>query len=236
MFIDGASKDVIVFRGDQRDDTFLGGSMSYQEVDRLNFGDGITASDLYAVKSAVGGGSATDLTIGLKSGDGTITILDYGTDAATVAQYQISQFVFSDGTVLNRNAFMVATMGTSGNDVFDGTGASDDYVFRGGEGHDVIQETSANYQEVDRLVFGAGIVASDVFSFTDDVDGNGIYDLVIGLDGAIGSIAILNDQSTALNSKIYQIDEFRFADGTAMDRDDFIYATLDQGRALDIYG
>lgn len=118
--------------------------MGYQEVDRLNFGDGITASDLYAVKSAVGGGSAADLTIGLKSGDGTITILDYGTDAATVAQYQISQFVFSDGTVLNRNAFVVATMGTTGNDVFDGTGASDDYVFRGGEGHDVIPETSAN--------------------------------------------------------------------------------------------
>lgn len=121
------------------------------------------------------------VTIGLRNGDGTITILHDGSEKSWADIYQINEFVFSDGAVLTRNEFLVATMGTDGDDHFEGSGESDDDVFRGGEANDTILESSSNRDEVDRLILGEGVNQEDVFSFRSDMNGDGVDDLVIGV-------------------------------------------------------
>ncbi|WP_299891825.1 calcium-binding protein [uncultured Ruegeria sp.] len=236
---DGSGEsDDYVFRGGEGNDTIretIAGTGQNVENDRLVFGEGITVDDLYSINTHTGGDASDhDFTIGLKNGDGTITILDDGDDYIYGNKHHLTEFVFSDGTTMTRNEFRVATMGTAGDDHFDGSGESDDYVFRGGEGNDTIGETtvfSGQQAENDRLVFGADIDQTDVFSFRFDVDNNGVDDLVIGATGMAGSITVLNAYSTVYQSEKYRLDEFVFNDGTALDYDTFLTSTLDQDQA-----
>ncbi len=218
------------FAKGQGNDTIEENSSNYQENDRLIFGDGITVDDLYAVSTHTGGNVGIyHLTIGLKNADGTITILDYGSDSSISDRQHINEFVFSDGTVLSRQEFMAATLGTAGNDHFNGSGESDDYVFRGGKGTDTIGENSSNYQKNYRLFSGDGIEQADVFGFLSDMNADGIDDLVIGVEGIAGSITVLREYASS-NADRYQLDEFVFADGTTLDHDAFISATFDQSQ------
>ncbi|WP_305794196.1 calcium-binding protein [Ruegeria sp. EL01] len=220
--------DDYVFRGGEGNDTIAESYAHVHEIDRLVFGEGITAADLYAINTHTDGNAGIyDLTIGLKTGDGTITILDVGNDHPNAEQQLINEFVFSDGTVMTRNEFRVATMGTAGDDHFDGTGESDDYVFRGGEGNDTIAESYAHVHEIDRLVFGEGIDQADVFSFRSDMNGDGVDDLVIGVEGMTGSMTVLSAYANS-NPELHQLDEFVFADGTTLDQANFLAATFDQ--------
>ncbi|WP_195822607.1 calcium-binding protein [Roseobacter sp. MH60115] len=219
--------DDFVFDINQGDDTIGEAVSNYQEVDRIVFGEGITVSDVYTVSDYTGG-ALSNLRIAVTGEAGSITINNYGNNASSSQKYHINQFVFSDGTVLSRNSFMLQTMGTSGDDMFDGTGESDDYKFNLGEGHDSILEWSSNYQEVDRLVFDSDAAVADVFSFRDDVDDNGTDDLVIGVTGYEGSsMTILNAYN---GSDKYRVALFEFSDGTVLDYDNFVLATLDQSQ------
>ncbi|MBW3245451.1 hypothetical protein KUV57_22660 [Epibacterium sp. DP7N7-1] len=235
-FRGSGESDDFVFRGGEGNDQISETTASSSETDRLVFGDGITVDDLYSISAHIGGNSSYyDWQIGLKNSAGTITILDDGYHGSGADKYHINEYVFSDGTVLTRNEFRLATFGTAGDDYFRGSGESDDFVFRGGEGNDQISETTASSGETDRLVFGEGITLSEVFSFQSDVDGNGTDDLVIGLENNTGSVSILNAYNTSSSSDWYLLDEFLFEDGTTLGFNDFLTATLDQGKSSDFF-
>jgi Ca2+-binding RTX toxin-like protein len=119
-------------------------------------------------------------------------------------------------------------MGTSGNETFDGTGLSDDYIFKAGMGNDRIQETSNNYNEVDRIVFAEGIVLEDVYSFRRDANSDQVDDLVIALHDGGGSMTVLSNFSTAGNAAKFKIGQFVFSDGTVLSEAGFWNQTNNQ--------
>ncbi|UPH71736.1 hypothetical protein LGT41_0002645 [Abyssibius alkaniclasticus] len=135
-FYSWGKSDTFVLRAGQGDDQIVSTSHNYGEVDTLRFEDGVTAADLYSVY--VG----NDLKIGFKASDGSITIVNDALDGSGASIYQMTYFVFSDGTTMSRQDFMNATLGTAGNDVFNGSGENDTFVLRAGQGDDQIVSTS----------------------------------------------------------------------------------------------
>jgi Ca2+-binding RTX toxin-like protein/predicted Fe-Mo cluster-binding NifX family protein len=214
VFNGSGENDTFRFGPDEGDDQIVSYSSNYQETDRLKFDAGITLNDLYAVFDGAG------LRIGLLNDSGTITITNYGSDSSNAEKYHINQFEFSDGTVLDRQEFVAQVLGTSGDDTYNGSGENDTFRFDFDEGNDQIVSYSANYQEVDRLEFGTGITASDIYA---EFVGN---DLKISHITKSGSISITNYGSDSSNAEKYHINQFEFSDGTVLDRQEFVAQVL----------
>jgi len=105
-------------------------------------------------------------------------------------------------------AYAMTLNGGTGNDILNGGHYGDTYVFNLGDGHDRINDNQW-YSQVgqnDRLVFGAGISASDVNLVR---TGN---DLVFEYNNGADSVTVTNWYSTAS----YRIEQVAFADGTLM--------------------
>lgn len=146
------------------------------------------------------------------------------TESANLLQHLLS------GTIVGDELHL----GTGQDNNLEGSSENDDFVFRGGEGNDTISTSTAFSGEVDQLIFADHINQSDLFSFRSDVDGNGIDDLVLGLNGSAGSITLL-DAFKSTNEERYRLDEYVYVDGTIQDFDGFLTATLDQDRSNDFF-
>ncbi len=125
---------------------------------------------------------------------------------------------WSGGTTFN---------GGAGNDVLNGSNYADSYVFNRGDGQDVIHEAGPipwwgwdTY--ADKLTFGGGIAASDVSVSRDGVD------LIFKINGGSDQLTLPDWFSNG--DGYYQIEQVRFADGTAWT------AAQINTRALEIFG
>lgn len=101
--------------------------------------------------------------------------------------------------------------GGLGDDDLQGGAGADTYIYNLGDGDDIItdSDSSSEASVKDRLVFGAGISASNII-FSPASDSR--RSLRIGFSGAAGSVTIINqDPSNA------GIETIMFADGTSMD-------------------
>ena len=220
VFLGTGEDDWYGFRRGQGHDRIKETSGNYRETNRIVFEEGIELGDVHAVFDG------QDLRIGVAGDDTTLTIVGYGSNSGSASARQIQQFAFSDGTLLTRQEFTAAVLGTAEDDVFQGTGESDWYGFRRGQGHDRIEETSGNYREVDRIVFEAGIELDDLYAVTKQIDGSGGYDLRINIRGSHDSLTILNYGANDGSVDQHQIQEFAFSDGTVLDRASFVAQVL----------
>ncbi|MBZ9709298.1 putative Ig domain-containing protein [Mesorhizobium sp. ESP7-2] len=150
--------------------------------DTVRFGAGIGVDDVTFSLGA----DRNDLIATLNSTGETLTISGEYALWNWFTWYDIEQFVFEDSTVLTKFDVaqqLIAAQATSGNDtirgfwtddtiyggagndLLDGAGGADTYVFGYGDGNDTISESSDSIwvsTDQDRIRFGAGIDTADV--------------------------------------------------------------------------
>ncbi|WP_316185679.1 calcium-binding protein, partial [Bradyrhizobium sp. SZCCHNRI1003] len=234
----GLGNDTYIFnRGDGQDTIFDNGAGS-GEVNTLQFGSGISASQVTVKESGTG-----DLVLSITGTTDKITLRSQLLSAAG----GVDQVAFADGTVWNRAALLaLATTPTSGNDTFYGDynantlnggagndtlngGAGDDtliggagndtlsgglgndtYVFNRGDGQDIVTDNGASSGETNTLQFGTGVLPANVTV----VEANGGADLVISINGTTDKITLRNQLLSATGG----VDQVLFPDGTVWNR------------------
>ncbi len=165
--------------------------------DRLQFDGSVLPDDVTLSRDPA---DPDTLLIDLGNGD-VITVQDHFVDGTG-----LELIVFDDGTKWNRDAIQAKAIlgsstagndvlvgtssddviaGAEGNDTLDGGEGSDLYLFRIGDGQDVIQD-SGSVEGTDRLAFGEGIDESMV-----DISRAG-DDLVVSLRDTADSITVSN--------------------------------------------
>lgn len=191
-----------------------GGSIDARpgQVDAFRFADGtiLTAADVLVLVNTVSTGN------------------DYleGTDTDSYIDVQAGD------DVVHARGGDDTLVGGTGSDLLSGGSGSDVYVFRVGDGRDTLQNWSADSAlTTDAVEFGVGLTVADI-QFTRAGDGlsvtvNGAGEgfdvgghfyafqqwLVEGHDDGAGNWI---DTSHFVESRPYQIDEFRFADGLVL--------------------
>ncbi|MEM7425514.1 MAG: cadherin-like domain-containing protein [Pseudomonadota bacterium] len=185
-----------------------------------------------------------DLIVDLPAtGDRLIVEEQFGYAAVGHYTQQIEVFRFADGTVLSaaeieqkliddasgpgddvlRGALLDNVFdGGPGDDLLIGEDGSDIYRFGIGSGHDTIDEqprwlTRDNFNVVE---FGGGIASEDL---TFERRGD---DLLITLSGSGETLTVLNEFS-ARSTQFSKIQEYRFADGSTLERDEILALTQD---------
>ena len=211
----GWGNDVYVFGPGSDSDRI----QELQGADTVQFGTGVTASDLLFARS---GWYSENLIIQIAGTEDRLTIEGYFADV----DQRIENFVFADGTVLSSaglEALIPPTTGTSddenlygtnGDDVLDGAGGDDYlsggegddlYVFGRGYGLDLIDDASGT----DTLAFAPGLAFDDLVWDSD------VTTIIIRINGSQDSIAIasLGDEG---------VEAYTFADGLTLTQQDVL--------------
>ncbi|WOB25660.1 beta strand repeat-containing protein [Xanthomonas dyei] len=180
-------------------------------IEQFVFADGTvwTPATLRAMGLTTVGTDAADTLTGwngndlLLGGDGNDTLSGgTGTD-------RLVGGAGDDVLSMNSQARDSVLIGGTGNDTLNGSWYSDTYLFNKGDGHDTVVETSTYSGAVDRIVFGEGIVASEVRVLRQGLDV--VLDLGTGTDSVrlkdwLTSSGTENDSAS--------IEQLVFADGT----------------------
>jgi Ca2+-binding RTX toxin-like protein len=193
------------------------------EDDQLEFLPGIVLSDLKFERQG------NNLLVSILGTQDSILIKDEFAFSNWYTWWDIDRFVFADGSVVTKgdvqqilltptagNDHVVGFMsgdvidGGAGNDVLEGMDGPDTYLFGRGSGSDVIKETltNANLSDDDRLVFGPGVLPSDI-GLARQGD-----DLVITILGTTDTLRIQGQFSFSNWFSWWDIERFEFADGT----------------------
>ncbi|MCP4473926.1 MAG: calcium-binding protein, partial [Gammaproteobacteria bacterium] len=194
----GAGDDTIT--NNNGNDTIIGGSgddtitVDGTGTNMVSGGDGLDTIDLsYSSSNTVTGGS--------------------GDDVITVENGVTSTLRYANDTYSN------SYEGGQGNDIIYSGASTDTYIFNRGDGSDTIRDYgyaygSANTAGQDKIIFGAGILVSDV---TATRVGNSV---VLSINDPNDPLA--TDQITIENwhSGTYWIESFEFADGTTLNSAD----------------
>ncbi|MGN7932723.1 calcium-binding protein, partial [Sphingopyxis sp. 22461] len=199
------------------------------EADRVIFGAGLLPENLAVARAG------DDLVLTIISTGETLTVKGQFAFANWYAWWDVERFEFADGTVwTDRDIAVRLTGGTpgddtilgtfrsdtldggAGNDILIGDDGADIYIFGRGYGHDEIREglTNANLDENDELRFGPGITLEDL-GFARD--GN---DLIITILDTAETLTITGQFSYSNWFTWWDIDQFRFDDGTTLSRVD----------------
>ncbi|MBI4207825.1 MAG: hypothetical protein HY527_22630 [Betaproteobacteria bacterium] len=211
--------DTYLFARGNGQDTIFDQDATAGNIDRVEFAADITPDDVTAQQS----GASLVLTI-----SGTTDTLIIANQFISTAD-RVEEISFADGTVWNPNSIPFVIRGTTGNDVLPGTtdadvfeglagndtmsgGAGNDTyrIFRG-DGQDVITDSDTTVGNVDKVLYAADILPSEVQASR---SGN---NLVLQLSGTTDQVTVtnyfLNDGATP-NS----IEQVKFlADGTVWD-------------------
>ncbi|MEQ9726992.1 calcium-binding protein [Pseudomonas sp. WHRI 8822A] len=232
----GAGNDTYVFERGWGQDTLNNFDSSAGKRDTIEFGMGISPSDIVVRKSG------SDLQLTLKGSDDRITItnaLIIGWNATDV----VDEVRFADGTVWSAEQLRTQSMqggdgndwlggynfddlivgglgndslgGLGGNDTLDGGPGNDTlqggygndvYLFARGWGQDTIVDVDVASGSADAIVFGEGITPEDILF--SHADGN----LSLQLKGSTDSISVYGYFRFAS----HVIEEIRFADGSVV--------------------
>ncbi|HEX8028310.1 MAG TPA: calcium-binding protein, partial [Vicinamibacterales bacterium] len=201
----------------------------YSNTDVVEFGPGVDTQDVSLARDG------NDLVITLAGSSDQLRITDQFLNYIGYQWHTVEQFKFADGTVWSnvdvQNKLLVGTSGDdtitgfftedvltggAGNDILRGGDGGDTYIFNRGDGQDRIEEgvDFANLGDNDTIQFGASITLADLaFSRS----GN---DLIIGITGSSDQITVVNqfDQFAWLTTD--DVENFRFADGSVLSKDD----------------
>ncbi|WP_197410485.1 calcium-binding protein [Sphingopyxis sp. H081] len=228
----GTDSDTYVFnRGDGRDAIYDNGS----GVDRIEFGAGISASDVIVTQmndgadfllSIIGTNDQIQVIGGNASGagntveevhfvDGTVwsltDILQRGTEPTGGDDrfYGSTSGETLEGRAGNDslwgNAGVDRLIGGTGDDYLSGGDGADSYIFNRGDGRDAVRDYGNG---VDRIEFGPGIAASDI-AVTQLNNG---ADFLLSIIGTQDRIQIVGGNAGGSGT----IEEVRFLDGTVV--------------------
>ncbi|WP_212746768.1 calcium-binding protein, partial [Pseudoalteromonas ruthenica] len=111
-------------------------------------------------------------------------------------------------------------IGGKGDDRLEGYAGADSYIYRRGDGNDVIMDNGRGYNQVDRLVFGEGIELADI-----SLRKEGFNMVVVVADANNGEDSQIVIQGALANS-VYRIEEMVFADGRVIRGDWLEHFTL----------
>ncbi|KZM42412.1 hypothetical protein OA90_27295 [Labrenzia sp. OB1] len=228
--------DTYIYNLGDGNDTIYDGSYD-GTADKLVLGAGILASEVLVTTSA---SDADDVTLHFV--DGGSIVLNEQFYSGT--QYGIEEIIFDDGTVWDAADLAAVAMeqartdgddtitgfedrgdeieGGLGNDNLNGLGGNDTYIYNLGDGNDTIYDGSYD-GTADKLVLGAGILASEVLVTTSASDADDVT--LHFVDG--GSI-VLNEQF--YSGTQYGIEEIIFDDGTVWDAADLAAVAMEQAR------
>ncbi len=213
------------------------------ETDTLQFGPGISASDVVFTRD----GSDLVATIA-STGDSVRISGQYNfteTGVFGVRNFNlIENFTFADGTTKGWRAIMddilhasetsgndhvVGTHfgdvidGGTGDDLLEGGDGDDTYMIALGDGHDTINDVTSNILaggDDDTIVFGAGITPDSIHI---ERTGNSLENAVLTFgDGNTADSLTIDGQFTygSINFRGNEIEHFTFADGTTWTPDD----------------
>ncbi|TMO48068.1 hemolysin, partial [Pseudoalteromonas ruthenica] len=111
-------------------------------------------------------------------------------------------------------------IGGKGDDRLEGHAGADSYIYRRGDGNDVIMDNGRGSNQVDRLVFGEGIELADI-----SLRKEGSNMVVVVADANNGEDSQIVIQGALANS-VYRIEEMVFADGRVIRGDWLEHFTL----------
>jgi Ca2+-binding RTX toxin-like protein len=231
--LNGGGDDIYIFnRGDGQDIITDNGGLN-----RIIFGEEITADDLYAKVDG------NDLVLALKEEGKTF---DECSDKIRIKYYdRMGALLFSDGTTLDLTKIM-SLLGTEGNDIIywsstqlnvnagdgddtvsagnfndtitggkgndnlNGRGGDDTYIFNRGDGQDVITDDAG----FNRILFGEGITANDIYARQEG------YDLILALKEEGKTFDECSDKIRIYRHNYetnYHMGALVFSDGTELD-------------------
>jgi Ca2+-binding RTX toxin-like protein len=219
----GAGSDVYLFsRGDGLD-TVNEDDSTAGNVDTIRFDDTVSVADVRVNREGF------SLYLSMDGSTDRIEISNWFADGADT----VEQVEFADGTVWNKadlearlptlitgtegdeelngsDAFEILD-GQAGNDLLSGGAGNDVYLFKRGDGQDIIDEYDETVGNIDAIRFDSGISAADV-RVTRDSYGH----LFLGIDGTQDRIQL----SSWFESEAYQVERVLFADGTVWKQED----------------
>ena len=236
LLLGGDDGDSYVFDIGYGNDRILDAQTSifFNDPDKVIFGAGVTTADV--ILSRLGddlvfefAGVNDSLTVEKQFAPGNLnnrfnevelfSFADGTTWTAAQVEAMLLQGTDGDDTIVG--FFGADTLdGGLGNDRLEGGDGGDTYIFNAGYGQDVIQDyqTSVFDNSPDAISFGAGLLASDII--LNRVGANG-RDLEVTFNGSTDRLLIEN----MLFTSFYEVEEFRFADGTTWTLDQ-IYGEL----------
>ncbi|MCA1364980.1 calcium-binding protein, partial [Bradyrhizobium sp. IC4059] len=229
----GGNADTYVYSAGDGNDTITDAGSYDSTVDKLLLGAGLTpattlisrnGNDITLTFSSGGSiklvgedaGNATGLEQ-IVFGDGT-TWSRQDLESAYIAQQVAAGATTITGFNLN-NDLLIGTSGADtlsglngtdtltggqGNDSLDGGGSADTYVYSAGDGNDTITDAASYDSNVDKLLLGASLVASDTRV------GRIGNDVILAFAGAGGSIRLIGEA----NGSGTGIEQVVFGDGT----------------------
>jgi Ca2+-binding RTX toxin-like protein len=227
----GDSSDIYEFgfgSGADRIEESIGHHL-YDDDDRVEFGAGLTESDVNFERDG------KDLIVSINGTDDQLTIARQFDNYVGFEDWDVESFHFEGGTVITkselREAFTVGTdaddaihgfhisdtiVGGKGDDSLYGSDGSDRYVFNLGDGQDTIFETVeyANIDDDDRIVFGSGIAPEDISLSR---SGNA---LTLSIEGTADSITINGQFAFTSWFSFHDVEFFEFAGGTVWTKRD----------------
>gem|GEM_PF-6340821 len=186
----GAGDDTITDAGGS--DTVYGGAGN--DVITLNGNDSADNNTVYA-----GDGNDTVVLSRLLSGN----VVDGGAGDDVLLQTRSPW----PGTANYTTTFI----GGTGNDYLQGARGETTYIFNRGDGQDIIDDYDAGTGLLDRVVFGAGISASDLTAYRD------VNDVVIQINDPADPTATDQIRIQQWYRPSFRIEQFEFADGTMLD-------------------
>ena len=219
----GAGSDVYLFSRGDGVDTINEGDATPGNVDTIRFDDSVSVADVRVSREGL------NLYLSTDGSTDRIEISNwFGEGADTVEQVE-----FADGTVWGKaelearlpiaitgtegddelsgsEAFEVFN-GQGGNDILSGGAGNDVYLFKRGDGQDIIDDYDETLGNIDTIRFDSGISAADV-RVTFDSYGH----LFLGIDGTEDRIQL----NSWMEGEAYQVERVLFADGTVWKQED----------------
>lgn len=195
----------------------------YGDDDSVEFAAGINPEDITVARNG------DDLILTLNNND-SLKIEGEFAFSAFYTWNDVELFKFANGTTWTKDDVQAKLLapttgadhivgfdsddtltGGAGNDTLEGLNGSDTYQFNLGDGADVIQEswTNHNLSEDDRLVFGPGILPSDIQLSR---QGN---DLILSVAGTSDSVRVTNHFTYEAWYSSNDVEHFDFANGTS---------------------
>ena len=220
------------------------GSYTIDDYSALGAPDRLKFTNLASTEASFDLSGTTDIKVTLTNGE-VITLLS---QLDTSGQFGVADIEFSDGVIKTR-ADLFAVLdpnapgqiyGTSGDDDMTGTAKAD--YFNGGAGNDIYHvefgrgndraREGWNFQN-DRAIFANGVTLSDIVATATDVDGNGVLDFTLSINGIIGSFTLEEVFRQDSWAHDLQIDFYEFSDGTVLTHEEFFAATYYKGTDQD---
>ncbi|MFZ5997814.1 MAG: calcium-binding protein [Nitrospirota bacterium] len=187
------------------------------KIARFKFADGsvYTRADLDAIGYKLNGTSASESLYGSSSRD---IIYGYeGNDNISGAEGNDVLYGGAGDDTLNGDYDDDVLVGGTGNDTLNGFYGNDTYTFNLGDGVDTITEaTLSGSTSTDKIVFGPGITSADVEFVMVNTSGSLGADLKVKINGTDDALIIKNWFSNGQKHQYYLIEQFEFADGTAL--------------------